>query len=238
MRAVRFILFNVLSWVFVITHGVVLLLALPFGHAACYAVARNWSKIISFLVRTICGLRYRIVGAENFPDEASVMFIKHSSAFETYLQIQEFPRACWVLKRELLYIPIFGWALKGMQSIAIDRSAGGAAVKQVLEQGKDRLARGIWVSIFPEGTRMAPGETRRYGMSGTLLAQEAGVKIVPVAHNAGYLWPKKAWGITPGEVVFVVGKPVDPAGRDAREVNGEIQAWVENEVAEIVTGNR
>jgi len=238
MRVLRFVIFNILSWVFVITHGIVLLLVLPFGHAACYAVARNWSRIISILVRRICGLRYRVVGKENFPDDASVMFLKHSSAFETYLQIQEFPRACWVLKRELLWVPIFGWALKAMQSIAIDRSAGGAAVKQVLEQGKDRLANGIWVSVFPEGTRMAPGETRRYGMSGTLLAQEAGVPIVPIAHNAGYHWPRRSNSITPGEVVFIIGKPVDPVGRDPRELNDEIQAWIENEVAQIVAGNR
>jgi len=238
MKALRFLLFNVLSWFFLITHGIVLLCALPFGHATCFAVARNWAGIISFMVGTICGLRFRVVGREHFPDQAAVMFIKHSSAFETYLQIQEFPRACWVLKRELLFIPIFGWALKGMQSIAIDRSAGGAAVKQVLEQGKERLERGIWVSIFPEGTRMAPGETRRYGISGTLLAQEAGVPIIPIAHNAGYHWPKRAMGIVPGEVVFVIGEPVDPAGRDAREVNAEIQAWIENEVEQIAAGNR
>ncbi|NND54329.1 MAG: 1-acyl-sn-glycerol-3-phosphate acyltransferase [Gammaproteobacteria bacterium] len=238
MRIVRFILFNLLSWVFVFTHGLALLICIPFGHGACYAVARHWSRTVSFWLGVICGLSARIVGRENFPDEASVMFIKHSSAYETYLQIEEFPRACWVLKQELLYIPVFGWALKALQSIAIDRSAGGAAVKQVLEQGKNRLERGIWVSIFPEGTRMPPGETRRYGMSGTLLAQEAGVKIVPIAHNAGYHWPRHAKSIIPGEVVFVVGKPFDPTGRDPRELNEEIQAWVENEVEQIEAGNR
>lgn len=236
MRFLRFVLFNTLSWVAVFVWGVALLFATPFGHRHAYAVARSWCRVISFLARAICGLRYRVVGRENFPDEPGILFIKHSSAFETYLQIQEFPRACWVLKKELLYVPVFGWTLKALDAIAIDRSAGGAAVKQVVEQGKERLSRGIWVSIFPEGTRMMPGTTRRYGISGTLLAQEAGTTIVPIAHNAGYHWPRRAKGIKPGEVVFVVGKPVDPAGRDPREVNDEIQTWVEQTVADIVAG--
>ncbi len=232
MRVLAFGVFNVLSWLFVVTHGVTLLLVTPFGKQ--YAIARNWCSVISFLARNICGLTYRVEGRENFPDEPGVMFIKHSSAFETYLQISEFPRAAWVLKRELLYVPFFGWTLRALDAIAINRSAGNAAVKQVIEQGKARLRKGIWVSIFPEGTRMAPGTTKRYGISGTLLAQAAGCKIVPIAHNAGYHWPRRARSIKPGEVVFVVGEPVDPAGRDPREVNNEIQAWMEATVARIV----
>ena len=238
MRALRFLLFNILSWVGVVLWGLAVFIVTPFGHRYPYAVARSWCRYISFLARTLCGLRYRVVGRENFPDEPNVIFLKHSSAFETYLQIQEFPRACWVLKKELLLVPIFGWSLRAMQAIAIDRSAGSAAVRQVVEQGKDRLSKGIWVSIFPEGTRMPAGETKRYGISGTLLAQEAGVKIIPIAHNAGYHWPRHAKSIKPGEVVFVVGEPVDPAGRDLREVNAEIQDWVESEVAAIVAGER
>ena len=235
MRAARFLLFNVISWIAVIVWGPFLFLVTPLGHRYPYAVARNWCSMVSFLLRTICGLRYRVEGKENFPDEPGIMFIKHSSAFETYLQIAEFPRACWVLKKELLWVPIFGWALAAMKSIAIDRSSGHAAVRQVIKQGGERLKEGIWVSIFPEGTRMPPGETRRYGISGTLLAQETGSLIVPIAHNAGYHWPRRAKSITPGEVVLVVGKPIDPAGRDPREVNEEIQTWIEAEVARIVS---
>ena len=235
MRFLRFVVFNAVSWITVIIWGTAALLVTPFGHKYPYAVAHNWVGVIRNLLKWICGLSYRVEGKENFPDQACVMFIKHSSALETFVQIGEFPRACWVLKKELLWVPFFGWALKAMQAIAIDRSAGSVAVKQVVEQGKERLTRGISVSVFPEGTRMPPGQTKRYGISGTLLAQESGAPIVPIAHNAGYHWPRRAKGIKPGEVVFVVGQPVTVGSRDLREVNAEIQNWMENEVARIVS---
>jgi len=234
MRYLRFVIFNAVSWITVIIWGTVALLVTPFGHKYPYAVARNWVGVIRNLLKWICGLSYRVEGKENFPDQPCVMFIKHSSALETFVQIGEFPRACWVLKKELLWVPFFGWALKAMQAIAIDRSAGSVAVKQVVDQGKERLAQGISVSVFPEGTRMPPGQTKRYGISGTLLAQESGAPIVPIAHNAGYHWPRRTKGIKPGEVVFVVGQPLTVGNRDLREVNAEIQNWIENEVARIV----
>jgi 1-acyl-sn-glycerol-3-phosphate acyltransferase len=231
----RFIVFNTLSWITVIIWATVVLLVAPFGHQYPYAVARNWVRVIRKLLNWICGLRYRVEGKENLPGQPCVLFIKHSSALETFVQIGEFPRACWVLKKELLWVPFFGWALKAMQAIAIDRSAGSVAVKQVVDQGKERLRDGISVTVFPEGTRMPPGETKRYGISGTLLAQESGAPIVPIAHNAGYHWPRRTTGIKPGEVVFVIGKPVTVGDRDLREVNAEIQNWIENEVARIVS---
>ena len=237
IRTLRFLVFNLLSWIATVIWAGVVLLVWPFGARYSYAVARSWTVLIAFLARTICGLRYRTVGMENFPDESCVVFLKHSSAFETYMQLVLFPRSCWVLKRELLWVPFFGWTLIPLKAIAIDRSKGGVAVRQVISQGIERLAEGINVSIFPEGTRMPAGETRRYGQSGTLLAQEAGSLIVPVAHNAGYHWPRRGFGIVPGEVTFSVGKPVDPAGRDPREVNQEIQDWIEGEVARIVAAD-
>jgi 1-acyl-sn-glycerol-3-phosphate acyltransferase len=236
MKALRFVVFNLLSWVMVPVWGLGVLLIGPFSATAGYAIARNWCVCVLWLARVLCGLRYRVVGAERFPAAACVIFIKHSSAFETILQLVEFPRACWVLKRELLWVPVFGWTLIVLRAIAINRSAGGAAVKQVIKQGSARLEEGICVSVFPEGTRMPAGTTRRYGKSGTLLAQASGRLIVPVAHNAGYLWPRRGFGITPGEVVFSVGAPVDPAGRDPGKVNAQIQDWVEAEVARIVAG--
>ena len=125
---------------------------------------------------------------------------KHTSTWETMAQMVVFPPQAWVLKREILWIPLVGWATWLLKCIAIDRGAGHRAVNQVLDQGRDRLAAGIWVLIFPEGTRMAPGETRKYGMSGSLLASQAGVKLVPVAHNAGDLWPRRGLVKKPGLV--------------------------------------
>lgn len=235
MRTLRFALFNLICWIMVVLWGPTLLVVGLFSSDAAYGVARNWCHGVAWLVEHLCGLTYRVEGRENFPDESCVVFLKHSSAFETYMQLVEFPRACWVLKKELLWVPVFGWTLGILRAIPIDRSAGRSAVKQVIEQGSARLAEGLNVSIFPEGTRMPAGTTKRYGNSGVLLAQASGRPIVPIAHNAGYLWPRRGWAITPGEVVFSIGPPIDPAGRDVREVNEEIQAWIEAEVARIVS---
>jgi 1-acyl-sn-glycerol-3-phosphate acyltransferase len=147
-----------------------------------------------------------------------------------------FPRQSWVLKRELMWAPFFGWALSALHPIAIDRKGGQNAVGQVLEQGARRLRDGHWVMIFPEGTRMAPGETRRYGLSGTLLAQRTGRVLVPVAHNAGDFWPRRGWRKMPGTVRFCIGPVVDPAGREPREVNADIQAWIESKVSDLRRG--
>ena len=137
----------------------------------------------------ICGMKVVVEGKENIPDSPSVIMIKHSSTLETYGHVPMFPTNAWVVKRELLWAPFFGWAIAlVLNPIAINRGKGRSAVKQVIEQGRQRLADGIWVSIFPEGTRVPPGETRKYGISGAALAKEAGVQIVPVAHNASDCW--------------------------------------------------
>jgi 1-acyl-sn-glycerol-3-phosphate acyltransferase len=137
-----------------------------------------------------------------------------------------------------MWAPFFGWALAALSPIAINRKGGHSAVEQVVAQGKERLRDGYWIMIFPEGTRMPPGESRRYGLSGTLLAQAAGRLLVPVAHNAGDFWPRRGLRKLPGTVRFCIGRPVDPAGRDPREVTEEIQRWVEAKVAELRAGQR
>jgi 1-acyl-sn-glycerol-3-phosphate acyltransferase len=233
IRALRFILFNVLSWLTVIPFAMLVLLAWPFGHRISYIFARHWALTVLWLCRYVCGLRYKFVGQENIPEQSAVFCIKHSSAFETFGAVAILPRHCWVLKKELLWAPFFGWTLIPLDAIAIDRSKGGAAVNQVITQGINRLQRGISVVVFPEGTRMPVGTTKRYGISGVLLAQEGAALIVPVAHNAGYYWPRRKFGITPGEVTVVIGKPLDPSGRDPREFNQELQDWTEKTVAEI-----
>lgn len=233
MRAIRFIIFNGFAWVLVVPFTLLVLLAWPFGHRYAYFFARLWALLVLWLAKMICGLRYRVVGAGNIPDESCVLFVKHSSAFETFGSLAVFPRNCWVLKRELLWVPFFGWTLIPLDAIAIDRAKGSAAVNQVVEQGKERLNRNINVVVFPEGTRMPAGETRRYGISGMLLAQESNALVVPVAHNAGYFWPRRGLGIVPGEITIVIGEPVDASGRDPRVVNEEIQSWVEATVASI-----
>jgi 1-acyl-sn-glycerol-3-phosphate acyltransferase len=203
---------------------------LPFRRR--FVLARVWAATLLWVLKWSCGLDYRVEGAA-LPEGCHIALWKHSSSWETIAMMVLFPRQVWVLKRELLWIPVVGVGVWQMHAIAINRKSGHTAVAQVVEQGKERLAEGDWVMIFPEGTRMAVGETRRYGVSGTLLAIEGGRLIVPVAHNAGYYWPRRGLLKRPGTVRVVIGAPVNPAGREARELNEEIQRWVEATIREI-----
>ncbi len=181
-----------------------------------------------------CGLHLAVEGQENLPDSASVIMIKHTSALETYGHVPFFPRTSWVIKRDLLWIPVFGWALALIfRPIAIDRDAGRQAVRQVLQKGKEKLAQGTWVTVYPEGTRVAPGETRKYGISGAALAREAGVLIVPVAHNAGDYWRRRELRKRPGTARFCIGPPIDASAQSPKETNLIVQDWIENKMREI-----
>ena len=147
-----------------------------------------------------------------------------------------FPEQTWVIKRELMWVPVLGWVLKLLTPIALNRRAGSSAVQQVLEQGTRHLEHGLWVAIFPEGTRVPAGESRRYGLSGALLASAAGRPIVPVAHNAGDFWPRRGWLKKRGTIRVVIGPPIATAGREPREINDEAQRWIEGTVAKIRAG--
>lgn len=196
-----------------------------------YRIVRSWARTQLWVLEKVCGLTYVVEGRENIPPGAHVAMWKHSSSWETIAQASIFPPQSWVLKRELMWIPVVGWAVKCVRPIAINRKAGATAVSQVVEQGKQRLAEGTWVLVFPEGTRVAVGERRKYGVSGALLASRAGCKIVPVAHNAGYFWPRRGWIKKPGIIRVVIGPPIDAAGRDPRELNDEVRAWIEGNIA-------
>jgi 1-acyl-sn-glycerol-3-phosphate acyltransferase len=230
------LVFTTLLFVTVPPYALAAILARPGGRRASYAVARAWARLIERLARGLCGLRYIVEGLENLPAGSAVAMIKHSSSYETIVQLLIFPEQTWVLKRELMWAPFFGWALAALAPIAIDRRGGRGAVDQVIAQGRRQLDAGRWVMIFPEGTRMAPGETRRYGMSGPLLAAASGRLLVPVAHDAGDYWPRRGLHKRPGTVRFCIGKPIDPAGREPRQVNEEIQAWIEAKIAQLRGG--
>ena len=199
---------------------------LPFR--ALYHFARGWAGSNMWLAKILCGLDWVVEGRENIPQEgAHISMWKHTSTLEMMAQMIVFLLQAWAPKREILWIPLVGWATWLMKCIAIDRGSGHRAVNQVIDQGRDRLASGIWVLIFPEGTRMAPGETRKYGVSGALLASQAGVLLVPVAHNAGDFWPRRGLVKKPGLVRVVIGPPVTATGREPRELNAEVQGWIE-----------
>ena len=219
------------AWTFLYAIPFVLAcLVLPFPRR--FALVQVYAGVILWVLRVSCGLTYRVEGA-SLPAGAHIAFWKHSSSWETIAMMRVFPRQVWVLKRELLWIPVVGVGVRQMHAIAIDRKAGHAAVAQVIEQGRDRLAEGDWVMIFPEGTRMPSGETRRYGVSGTLLAQASGRYIVPVAHNAGRYWPRRGLRKRPGVIRVVIGPPFSAAGREVRVLNEEIQRWIEDTVRSL-----
>ena len=196
----------------------------------------SWCRLSVWAGEFFCGMKVVVEGRENIPDEPSVLMIKHTTALETYWQVTAFPRTAWVIKRELLWIPFFGWAVAlSLDPIAINRGKGRRAVKEVIAKGKAKLEDGIWVTVFPEGTRVSPGETRKYGISGAALAEAAGVKVVPVAHNAGDLWVRRGFTKRPGTVRFVIGPPVDASKQPPKETNLIVQDWIEGTMNEIST---
>jgi 1-acyl-sn-glycerol-3-phosphate acyltransferase len=219
------------AWTFLYAIPFVIICALlPFRRR--FPLARAYGASVLWVLKCTCGLDYKVEGAA-LPDGCHIALWKHSSSWETMAMMVVFPRQVWVLKRELLWIPVVGLAVRQMHAIAINRNAGHSAVSQVIEQGKDRLAEGDWIMIFPEGTRMPAGETRRYGVSGALLASETGRLIVPVAHNAGFYWPRRGLRKKPGTVRVVIGPPIAAAGREVREINQEVQAWIEATVLSL-----
>lgn len=227
------ILFTTVLFVSVATFGLVVLLSTPLGYRRVYAMIVAWAGFILRLLERLCGLEFTVSGLERLPAENTVIVVKHSSAWETIAQIKIFPRQTWVLKRELLWAPVLGWVLLCLKPIAINRKAGRSAVQQVVTQGQRRLADGLWVVIFPEGTRVPAGEVRRYGLSGALLASAAGRPVVPVAHNAGDFWPRRGLLKKPGTVRVVIGAPIPTANREPREVMDEAQRWIETTLAAI-----
>jgi 1-acyl-sn-glycerol-3-phosphate acyltransferase len=186
------------------------------------------------LLKLTCGLGYRVDGLERLPAEPAIVLCKHQSAWETIAlrAILPLPQT-WVLKRELVRLPIFGWALAVYQPIAIDRAAGRRAMKQLLEQGKRSLRAGRWVIVFPEGTRVAPGERKAYGVGGALLAEKSGRPVVPIAHNAGVYWGRQSFLKRPGIIELRIGAPISVKDRRAAEISQDAERWIEATVAEL-----
>lgn len=233
---VRSFIFTSLLFLSVVPYALVALLVIPLSGNAGLAIARAWARFNFRMLKFFCRLDYRVEGRENIPTQPCVAYWKHSSAWETLAMLLVFPGPqSWVLKRELLWIPIFGWALFVLRPIAINRRAGRSAVKQVLHQGLHKLRAGRWIMIFPEGTRMPAGTTRRYGMSGSLLAVKAHVPIVPVAHDAGYFWPRRGLRKRPGTITVRIGAPIASTDRTPEQINQIAQEWIEREVNAMVT---
>ena len=194
-----------------------------------YRLISGWSWLMIRMARTILGIEWRVEGQEHLPSRPAVILSKHQSAWETMAFTMIFPPQVHVLKRELLWIPFFGWGLALMSPIAINRSRGVRALRTIARRGRERLAQGFWVVVFPEGTRVAPGVQREYQPGGAWLACATGAPVVPVAHNAGLLWPRNAFLKRSGTVTVRIGPPIDAANRDPKSVNQLAKQWIEEQ---------
>ena len=210
-------------------YALIALATFPLPRMARYRIISGWSRLVVLLSRLILGIDWRVEGFEHLPSRPSVILSKHQSAWETMAFQMIFPPQVLVLKRELLWIPFFGWGLALMSPIAIDRTRGVKALRAMARRGRERLAQGFWIVVFPEGTRVAPGERRTYQPGGAWLAVESGAPVVPVAHNAGVLWPRNAFIKRPGTVTVRIGPAIDTAGRDALSVNALAESWIEEQ---------
>ena len=201
---------------------------LPF-RARYRLVIQTWCRCATWLAKVVAGIHYEVRGLENIPQQPCVILAKHQSTWETFFLSALFEPLSQVVKRELLSVPFFGWAMAMLKPIAIDRSNPKAALKQLAKQGDERIKQGAWVLIFPEGTRIPPGQIGKFSRGGAALAVNAGLPVLPIAHNAGEFWPKQGWAKYPGTIQVVIGPVMHAEGEGPRaiaELNERAYAWV------------
>src|ERR1700761_4070117 len=234
MQLLRSLLFTAYMMLSAVCWGTFMGVCFFLPYAVQFRIARAWARSVLWLLERLCGLSYSVEGAERIPPGNHIVMSNHTSSWETIAHFVLFPPQVWVLKRELLWIPFVGWGIARLKPISINRGAGHRAVTQVLEQGKARLADGFWVVIFPEGTRVVAGEKRKYGVSGALLATETGRLVVPLSHNASDFWVRRGIVKKAGTIKVIIGEPISPKGRDARELNEEVRRSIEAGLERIV----
>jgi 1-acyl-sn-glycerol-3-phosphate acyltransferase len=236
MTWLRSLLYTAFLFLSVPVHATAVLMLGPFGHRVYYRVAVNWAQVNLWMLRKLCGLDFVVEGLEHVPARPCVLYWKHESVWETMAGALLLPPQTWVVKRELMWLPFFGWGLALLKPIAINRAAGRTAVKQVIAQGQERLSQGLCVVIYPEGTRVLPGQEHRFGISGAALAKAAGCPILPVTHNAGDFWPRRSLLKRPGTIRVVVGPPIDPDGLTPQEITDRGREWIHTTTARISPG--
>lgn len=204
-----------------------------FSHRVRFAIIVTWSKLNTWALDKICGVSYQVEGQENLPDGPAIVLSNHQSTWETLALAFIVPPQVWVLKKQLLKIPFFGWGLAVSSPIAIDRNAGINAREQVVDQGQKRLDAGLWVIIFPEGTRVDPGVERRFKPGGAILASRSGYPVVPIAHNAGLFWPRHQFIKFPGKITVRIGPTIYTENKTADAINEATETWIRQQLAEI-----
>jgi 1-acyl-sn-glycerol-3-phosphate acyltransferase len=234
---------SLLFWIFFLANVIVfgLFIVLIFFTSSSFRlrVARRWSQVNNFLLWIFCGIKYKVEGQEHLDSvKTAIILSKHQSTWETLALHSFTPYVRWVFKRELLRIPIFGWALALTDPIAINRGTGRVAIKQLIKEGTKKLDAGKWMVLFPEGTRTAPGKQSKYKIGGALLAVKSGYPVIPIAHNAGEFWPKHSFIKWPGTITVVIGPAIESKGLEAEEINEKVHNWIENTMKEISDPSR
>ncbi|MCZ6731977.1 MAG: lysophospholipid acyltransferase family protein [Gammaproteobacteria bacterium] len=233
MIYLRSILYNVVLCLSLLVYAPLAVLSFPLPILVRSRFIALWARFQLWSLRHVCRLDYQIEGRGNLPPGPAIVFSKHQSAWETLAYQVILPPLTWVLKRELLWIPLFGWGLAMLRPIAIKRGTGRRAVDQVVKQGTDRLADGLWVLIFPEGTRLPPRTRRKYKQGGAILAAESGYPVVPIAHNAGSFWPRRGFVKRPGVIRVAIGPVIESRGRSAAEITKLSEDWIESTMKEL-----
>jgi len=238
MALLRSIVHALWMLVTVIPYALAIVLLSPFAKPyTLYRIARAWLRQVMVGLRVICGVRWRVQGMENLPvgeTSPAILLVKHQSTLETFLMPVLMPHPlAYVFKKELLYIPFFGWAIGRLDMVHIDRSQRNQAFNKVVEQGKRLLAQGVWVIMFPEGTRIPRGQAGTYKSGGTRLAGATGAPVIPIAVSSARCWPRKSMIKYPGVVDVSIGKPIPSEGRAADELMREVEVWIESEMRRL-----
>ena len=238
MPFIRSVLHLLVMAITVIPWAIAILVASLFVRGEpLYRLARQWLGIAIKAADPILGIKTRVTGFENLPEgktSPAILLVKHQSTFETFLMPPLMPHPlAYVFKKELLYVPFFGWAMGRLDMIHIDRSLRAQSFNKVVEQGKLLLAKGIWIIMFPEGTRIPRGQVGTYKNGGTRLAVATGAPVIPIAVTSARCWPRKAFIKFPGVVDVSIGKPISSVGREADELMREVQAWIEAEMRRL-----
>ncbi|HEX5343978.1 MAG TPA: lysophospholipid acyltransferase family protein [Duganella sp.] len=230
----RSLIFTVVMVVSTVLWSLVCFVAAPLPYRQRFYITSRWNVFMIWCLKVICGIRYEIRGMDNLPDAPAILLSKHQSAWETIFLLPMMPRPLvFVFKKEILYIPFFGWAMALLRMIPIDRKQGKNAFKDVVRHGKRRLAQGLWIIMFPEGTRIPVGKAGKYKSGGTRLAIETGAVVVPIAHNSGECWPKNSFIKRPGLVTVSIGKPISSEGQTPDGMMQQVENWIESEMRVI-----
>ncbi len=235
MMFFRSLIFSLVMIIFTVFYATVSLFTFPFSANFRYRFITTWSKFIIWWAKFCCNIDYRVIGLDNLPKQPCVILSKHQSTWET-LAFQVFlPMQTWVMKKELLRVPFFGWALSLLEPIAIDRKEKLSAAEQLIKQGKERLQSGRYIIVFPEGTRVKTGDTKSFAKGGAALAKAVDRPIVLVAHNAGKHWPRRGFLKIPGTITVVIGPTIDTSQHSVQDINAIAKKWIDETTRQLET---